>query len=80
MTHTEKRILMTLQRRWRFGDGGNCWKSFKDLACEINRSLVETKKAIHSLRDQGVVAYSVLTTDECIPHGSGYLLKGEWNV
>ena len=79
LSHTAKRILLVLRRRWRFSNGGNCWKSFTKLAQEINRPVYDTQKAVYELRDWGIVRYSVAVDEDMQPHGSGYFLTPKWD-
>lgn len=74
MNHIEKRVLVVLKRRWRWHFGGNSWRSFKKLADEINRPLSDTKEAVWSLRDLGILEHAPMVNDDGVPHGSGYFL------
>lgn len=77
MTHTQKRIIAVLERQWEW-DYGNCWKSFALLAGKINRSIAETRAAVHSLRDMGILHHTWMCDEEMTPCGSGYFFTRDW--
>lgn len=74
LSHTEQRILLILKRKWRWPEGGNSWKSFEQLAEDINRPLKETKQATWNLADEGFVEHTPMVDHDMRPNGSGYFL------
>ena len=77
MTHTEKRVMLVLKRRWRFGGGGNSWQSFTNLAKEIHRPYEVTRDTVHNMKREGLLYYSPMITIEGLPCGSGYFITGD---
>lgn len=71
----EKRIIVTLQRHWRWYEGGSSWYNFEKLAEEVNRPLKEVKLATRALAKKNVVRLTYLYNSDYMLGGRGYILN-----
>lgn len=73
LTHTQKRVLVVLLRRWS-GTYDNLWISFSALAAIIHRPEKQVRDEVRKLRDKGWLEHLPMGSEEGIPCGSGYFL------
>lgn len=79
LSHIEKRVMVVLRRRWRYG-GYNSWRGFDELSKEINRPVQLVRKTVRQMAKKGIVKHSVGVDTDGVPCGSGYFLTALWDM